>query len=82
MAFIRVSLLATFLLLSGSVGCGMLQAIHENNVDHNAFLMKYRPADMMADPRSPLQLVRGVAARFPQYYQPPVCDAAGCFVLP
>ena len=82
MSFLRVSFLTIILLLSGSVGCGALRAIHENNVDHNAFLMKYRPADMMVDPRSPIHIFRGIAAQFPSYYQPPVCDAAGCFVLP
>ena len=70
------------LVLLSTTGCGVFQAIHENSVDHNAFLMKYRPADIMADPRSPIHLIRGIANRFPTYYQAPACDEHGCWVLP
>ena len=78
---LRTGLLAGLVLCS-SIGCGALQAIHENSVDHNAFLLKYRPADMMADPRSPIHLIRGIANRFPAYYQVLVCDEHGCWISP
>lgn len=81
MSVLRKGLLVGMLLVS-NIGCGLFNAIHENSVDHNAFLMKYRPANMMADPRSPIQLIRGIANRFPTYYQAPVCDEHGCWITP
>lgn len=78
MRHVRALLMACALATLSS--CAALSAIQENARDHNAFLMKYRPADQLADPHNPLHLIRALANRFPTYYSAPICDEHGCWL--
>ena len=68
------------MLLLALTGCSMVEAIRESNRDPLAYFIKMRGLEMMETPGSGLNIVRGVANRFPTYYRAPVCDEHGCWV--
>lgn len=74
-----IGLLLCSLALSG---CSYVEAIRESNRDPLAYWIKMRGTEMMETPDSGLNLMRGLANRFPTYYRTPVCDEQGCWVAP